>query len=192
MGAARIRIQTADKNISIIHTTAVHQSTSCEEKNCMFVRINPGTLNHCFCPSPSFPPVKKVHLLLSLTFTDIFVSACKRCLICAYFSPDSDETTFSLEKVLLLYKTQIDANNSLILNYFFMISYKHVAFLIIRQLLDWSGVDYCDVFISCLDSHSDGTHSLQRIHWWASNVIIYFSKSDEETKSSTSQMAWGE
>ncbi len=25
-------------------------------------------------------------------------------------------------------------------------------------------VDYCDVFISCLDSHSDGTHSLQRIH----------------------------
>ncbi len=23
----------------------------------------------------------------------------------------------------------------------------------------------CDVFISCLDSPSDGTHSLQRIHW---------------------------
>ncbi len=28
-------------------------------------------------------------------------------------------------------------------------------------------MDYCDVFISCLDSYSDGTHSLQRIHWWA-------------------------
>uniref|UniRef100_A0A671Q0U3 Sterile alpha motif and leucine zipper containing kinase AZK n=1 Tax=Sinocyclocheilus anshuiensis TaxID=1608454 RepID=A0A671Q0U3_9TELE len=26
--------------------------------------------------------------------------------------------------------------------------------------MDWSGVDYCDVFISCSDSHSDGTHSL--------------------------------
>ncbi len=28
--------------------------------------------------------------------------------------------------------------------------------------LEWCGllVDYCDVFISCLDSHSDGTHSL--------------------------------
>ncbi len=25
-------------------------------------------------------------------------------------------------------------------------------------------MDYCDVFISWLDSHSDGTHSLQRIH----------------------------
>ncbi len=32
--------------------------------------------------------------------------------------------------------------------------------------LEWCGllVVYCDVFISCLDSHSDGTHSLQRIH----------------------------
>ncbi len=40
-------------------------------------------------------------------------------------------------------------------------------------------VDYCDVFISCLDSHSDGTHSLQRIHWWASDAILHFSKSEE-------------
>ncbi len=37
--------------------------------------------------------------------------------------------------------------------------------LFISKDIDWSGVDYCDVFISCLDSHSDGTHSLQRIHW---------------------------
>ncbi len=48
-------------------------------------------------------------------------------------------------------------------------------------LMDWSGVDYCDVFISCLDSHSDGTHSLQRIHWWASDVMLNFSNSNEET-----------
>uniref|UniRef100_A0A671S780 Slit homolog 1 protein-like n=1 Tax=Sinocyclocheilus anshuiensis TaxID=1608454 RepID=A0A671S780_9TELE len=34
------------------------------------------------------------------------------------------------------------------------------------KTLEWCGllVDYCDVFISCLDSHSDGTHSLQSIH----------------------------
>ncbi len=38
-------------------------------------------------------------------------------------------------------------------------------------------VDYCDVFISCFDSYSDGTHSLQRIHWWASDVKLNFSKS---------------
>ncbi len=37
--------------------------------------------------------------------------------------------------------------------------------------------DYCDVLISCLDSHSDGTHSLRRIHWWASDVMLHFSKS---------------
>ncbi len=60
--------------------------------------------------------------------------------------------------------------------------------------LEWCGllVDYCDVFISCLDSHSDGTHSLQRIHQWASKGMLHFSKSDEETNSSTSWMADGE
>ncbi len=35
-------------------------------------------------------------------------------------------------------------------------------------------VDSCDVVISCLDS--DGTHSLQRIHW-GGNVMLDFSKS---------------
>ncbi len=53
--------------------------------------------------------------------------------------------------------------------------------------MDWSGVDYCDVFI---DSHSDGTHSLQSIHYWASDVMLHFSKSDEETNSYLSWMAW--
>ncbi len=46
----------------------------------------------------------------------------------------------------------------------------------------------CDVFISCLDSHSDGTHSVQRIHWRASDVKLRF---DEETSSTTSCMARG-
>ncbi len=32
-------------------------------------------------------------------------------------------------------------------------------------------MNYCDVFISCLDSYSDGTHSLQRIHWWTSDLM---------------------
>ncbi len=38
-------------------------------------------------------------------------------------------------------------------------------------------VDYCNVFICCLDFHSDGTHSLQRIRWWESDVMLHFSKS---------------
>ncbi len=41
----------------------------------------------------------------------------------------------------------------------------------------WLLVDYCDVFISCLDSYSDGTHSLLSIHWWASDVMLNFSNS---------------
>ncbi len=56
--------------------------------------------------------------------------------------------------------------------------------------MDWSGVDYCDVFISCLDSHSDGTHSPQRIHCWDSDAMLHFSKSDEETISSLISWRW--
>ncbi len=36
---------------------------------------------------------------------------------------------------------------------------------------------YCDVYTSCLDSHSDGTHSLQKIHWWVSDGMLNFSGS---------------
>ncbi len=38
MGAVRMRVQTADKNITIIHTTPVHQLTSGEDKSCVFVK----------------------------------------------------------------------------------------------------------------------------------------------------------
>ncbi len=47
-------------------------------------------------------------------------------------------------------------------------------------------VDYYDVFISFLEFHSDGTHPLQGIHWWASGVMLHFSKFYEETNSSAS------
>ncbi len=38
-------------------------------------------------------------------------------------------------------------------------------------------MDSCEVFISCVDSHSDGTHSLQRIHWLAGDTMLNLSKS---------------
>ncbi len=38
MGTVRMRVKTADKNITIIHTTSVQQLTSCEAKSCVFVR----------------------------------------------------------------------------------------------------------------------------------------------------------
>ncbi len=51
-------------------------------------------------------------------------------------------------------------------------------FLTNTQLFNSQDVDWWTVFIS---SHTDGTHSLQRIHWWASDGMLNFSKSDEET-----------
>ncbi len=54
------------------------------------------------------------------------------------------------------------------------------------------GVDYCDVFISCLDSHSEGTHSLQRIYWWASDVMLHFSKSVATKKQTHLHLRWPE
>ncbi len=53
-------------------------------------------------------------------------------------------------------------------------------------------VDYCDGFISCLDSLSDGTHSLLRIHWWASDAILNFSKSVHMKKQSHLHLGWPE
>ncbi len=38
MGAVRMSVQTAAKNITIIHMTPVNQLTSCEAKSCMFLR----------------------------------------------------------------------------------------------------------------------------------------------------------
>ncbi len=71
--------------------------------------------------------------------------ACKRCLICAYFSPDSDHTTFSMEKALLLIKDsyfsqkqQFEVKNVLMLDLFQLLSSPDVNW--------WTGV----VWITCV------------------------------------------
>lgn len=45
-------------------------------------------------------------------------------------------------------------------------------------------------FISCLDSHSDGTHSLQWFHWWAIDAML-ISPNLFWWTNSTSWMNWG-
>ncbi len=45
---------------------------------------------------------------------------------------------------------------------------------------------------TCLDSHSDGTHSLQRIHWWAIDVMLNFSKSVLMKKQIHPHLGWSE
>ncbi len=53
---------------------------------------------------------------------------------------------------------------------------KHLndLFLTNTQLFNAQDINWYTgvLFISCLDSHSDGTHSLQRIHWWTSDGMI--------------------
>ncbi len=78
---------------------------------------------------------------------------------------DNRRWTFSLDEALL------------------WINNMDFSFCLLQMLsdgLEWCGllVDYCDVFISCLDSHSDGTHSLQSIHCWDSDAVTHFSKSN--------------
>ncbi len=60
---------------------------------------------------------------------------------------------------------------------FFLITHSFSLHKMLIDGLEWCRllVHYCDVFISCLDSNSDGTHSLQSIHWWASDVMLNFS-----------------
>ncbi len=74
--------------------------------------------------------------------------------------------------------------------------YKHAAFQFTRVIdgLEWCGLlmDYCDIFISCFDSHSDGTHSLQMIHWWASDGMLHFSKSVLMKKQTHLHLGWTE
>ncbi len=52
MGAVRMGVQTADKNITIIHTTPDHQLMSCEVKGCVLITNKTLkmflTSNHCF------------------------------------------------------------------------------------------------------------------------------------------------
>ncbi len=57
----------------------------------------------------------------------------------------------------------------------------------------WTGVVWitCGLLWFFSNSHSDGTHSLHSIHCWDNDAETHFCKSDEETKSNTSQMAWG-
>ncbi len=60
--------------------------------------------------------------------------------------------------------------------------------------MDWCHVDYLwiiEMFLS-----TDGTHSLQKIHWWASDVMLNSTKSVPIKKQThlhltTSWMAWG-
>ncbi len=84
--------------------------------------------------------------------------------------------TFHWRKNLYVLWTGILArSNGLKLKYlnFGFVSYKYASFHFIRHyLMNWSGVDYLWIIVMFLSAV--GTHSLQRIHWWASDVMLKF------------------
>ncbi len=43
--------------------------------------------------------------------------------------------------------------------------------------MDWSGVDYLLIIVMFLQQFGLSFHSLQRIHWCASDVMLHFYKS---------------
>ncbi len=109
---------------------------------------------------------EKVHLLLSHIkihphiWLEVF--ACKWCSICAYFSPDSDKTTFSTEKARLsiedsYFYISFKVKNVLIMDLFITNTQLSNSQKLTDELVS-CGLLFC--FISSLDSHSDGTHSL--------------------------------
>ncbi len=105
-------------------------------------------------------------------------------------------TLFTGGSVIMDYfgrKWRFEVKNVLMMDICFLQTCSFSLLKMLTDGLEWCGllVDYCDVFISCLDSHSDGTHSLKSIHCRDSDAMLHFSKSDEETNSSTSWMAWG-
>ncbi len=87
-------------------------------------------------------------------------------------------TAFVLQGHIFLtedsYFTQKQVKNTLMIN-LFLTNTQLLLYKMLTDGLEWCGllVGYCDVFISCLDSHSDGTHSLQRIHCWDSDAMLF-------------------
>ncbi len=85
-------------------------------------------------------------------------------------------------------------SNGLQLKHYVFVSYKNTDFRFTRHwLMDWSCVDYCDVFISCLDSfwRHPFTPEDPLVSKWCNATFLQIC-SDDETNAAASWMAWGE
>ncbi len=59
------------------------------------------------------------------------------------------------------------------------------------------GLQSCGILLiivmnNCLNSNYDGTHLLQRIHWWANNAMIHLSKPVLIKKQTALHLGWPE
>ncbi len=170
----------SDKNITIIHTTPVHQLSSGEDKSWNKSSIEMSlTSNCCFWPksiihnnnsssvsSESGEESSTVYKpKQSKTILKIYVSGFLWLVYGAYSSPDSDET---LEESLLWImdfgqKQQFEVKDILMMDLFELLSSPDVNW--------WTGVVWIIVmFLS--DSHSDGTHSLPLLRHWCNATFL--------------------
>ncbi len=160
MGAVRMRVQTADKNKSIINPFSTSNSWFWTEYESIIHNkasfseiVHPVVFGSCISMHISLLLQQRLSLLEKSTLCkdDLYFGLKQWFDIKQWWICFSKIFSFSLPKTLV-------------------------------NELEWCRllVYYCDVFISCLDSHSDGTHSLQRIHWWASDVMLHFSKFSKE------------
>ncbi len=150
------------------------------------------TLNHRFWPkyesiidnnTSSSEKVISYCLWHQNLFWTVF--ACKRCLICAYFLPDSEETTFSLENQyygFILWTRILAGSDDLKL--------KTCSFWFHKTLtdgLEWCALLWCfyQLFGLSFWRHPFTTEDPLVSKWW-----LHFFKS-EETNSFTTWKAWG-
>ncbi len=121
-----------------------------------------------FCPLTSKSTKIKVYScfgLFSLVSSDWSV----------YISLQIHQTTFSLEKAILWIKDCSILEKVLKLMDWFL---SNMLLFASQDVNWWMGVVRItrSPLILITTAHSDGTHSLQRIHWWASVVVLNFSK----------------
>ncbi len=143
-----VRVQTADKNITIINTTPVHQLPSSEEKSCMFAKNHNHHLwwKYTSIIHNNASSSKKVHLLLSSQniclelFWTVFTGAWS-----ADFSPDSD--CFTGESI---WKEDSSRSNGLKIETF---NDGFVSYKLHNMLIDvLSGVDYLWIIVMFLSA----------------------------------------
>ncbi len=116
-----------------------------------------------------------------LTYLFRAVLVCKRCLICADFSPDSDQNTFfTAESNIMDYGRILARSNGLKENISWWICFLQTHIFSSQDINWWTGVVWIIVMFLSADLTLILTAPIH-IHWWASDVMLHFSKSDEET-----------
>ncbi len=157
MGAVRMRVQTADKNTTIIHTNPVNVLTSCEAKSCMFVRNK--KIYFCLQLKQSIitlPPVKspspvdsyiKIHPYICLELFLLVNSAWS-----VHISLLIQRRLFHQRKHHYEYRTRILAGSKQFeVNDGFFFFFTNMQ-LFASQEMDWSGVDYLWIIVMFLSA----------------------------------------